>query len=73
MAGKFGAESAQVYSGLATALERLTNEATILSEHSKKVIEHHLVLKNVNKSFNQVQCRLERVAAIRPGFSQVNM
>ncbi|MEE6472454.1 hypothetical protein FKM82_009610 [Ascaphus truei] len=65
--------SLQVYGGMAAALEKLSNEATILAEHQKRIREHNLVLKKLNTNFNQVQSRLERVAAVKPSFSKMHL
>ncbi|KAH1186579.1 hypothetical protein KIL84_019328 [Mauremys mutica] len=54
------------YGRLAAALEKLTKEAESLSEYQKLMKKHDTALTQLNKSFDEVQSRLERIAAVKP-------
>ncbi|KAL4608559.1 hypothetical protein GN956_G24737 [Arapaima gigas] len=53
------------YKAVAELLEKLTDEARKLEENQEKLVKHNHTLSTLNKSFNQVQSRLEKVAAVK--------
>ncbi|TFK06199.1 glucose-induced degradation protein 8-like protein [Platysternon megacephalum] len=61
-----GLASDAAYGRMAAALEKLTKEADSLVEHQKLMKKHDVALTQLNKSFDQVQSRLERIAAVKP-------
>ncbi|KAG5844661.1 hypothetical protein ANANG_G00164850 [Anguilla anguilla] len=55
------------YKEIAELLGKLTEETSKLEAHQKKMTEHNHALGNLNRSFNQAQTRLERVAVTKCG------
>ncbi|KAJ8342583.1 hypothetical protein SKAU_G00325110 [Synaphobranchus kaupii] len=61
------------YKEIAELLGKLTEETSKLEVHQKKISEHNHALGNLNRSFNQAQTRLERVAAAKCGDGLLNL
>ncbi|KAJ8412491.1 hypothetical protein AAFF_G00128270 [Aldrovandia affinis] len=60
------------YKAIAELMGKLIEETNKLEEYQKKMTEHNHALCNLNKSFNQAQDRLERVAAAKCGSGLLN-
>ncbi|GCB70075.1 hypothetical protein scyTo_0008497 [Scyliorhinus torazame] len=65
-------ESAKEYERMKGNIEKLTGESSQLAMYQKKMVEHNAVLTRLSQNFNQVQSRLERVAAVKPGSTLLN-
>ncbi|GCC29941.1 hypothetical protein chiPu_0008385 [Chiloscyllium punctatum] len=65
-------DSAKEYNRMKVNIEKLTEQSSQLAIYQKKMVEHNAVLKNLSQNFNQVQLRLERVAAVKPGITGLN-
>ncbi|KAJ8275569.1 hypothetical protein COCON_G00073210 [Conger conger] len=61
------------YKEIAELLGKLTEETSKLEVHHTKMSEHNHALGNLNRSFNQAQTRLERVAASKCGSGLLNL
>lgn len=52
--------------------EKLIEESSRLAGHHKEMMQHNVVLSNLCHNFDEVQGRLERVAAVKPGCTLLN-
>ncbi|KAJ1114231.1 hypothetical protein NDU88_002470 [Pleurodeles waltl] len=57
---------AEAYDCMAAVFDKVTKEASMLAHYQKQMLEHNLALEKLNASFDEVQSRLERVAAVKP-------